>query len=77
MEYLWMLLVVTTLVVYPVVLMRSAVKGKRWALETLEAMRFLGGDMMTTSVWRSLPPEPAPPVEAQTREEEERGRLVA
>ena len=77
MEYLWLLVVVLTMVVYPVVLIRSALKGKRWARETLDAMRYLGGDMMTASSWRSLPPEPVPPEEAERPEEEEAGRLVA
>jgi len=81
MEYVWWLVVVTTMVVYPVLLIRSALKGKRWALDTLEAMRYLGGDMMTTSAWRSLPPEPAPTpkkaADESAQEDAERGRLVA
>jgi hypothetical protein len=71
MEHLWLLLVVVTMVIYPVVLIRSALKGKQWALDTLEAMRYVGGDMMTTSAWRSLPPEAVRPVEPEP------GRLVA
>lgn len=54
MEYLWLLVAVITLVVYPVVLFRSAAKGRRWALETLQAMTFLGGEMSSTSAWRDL-----------------------
>lgn len=78
MEYLWWLLILLTMVVYPVVLVRSALKGKRWARETLEAMRYLGGDMMTTSAWRALPPEPERPEAPQPAQpQEEPGRLVA
>lgn len=78
MEYLWLLVVVLTMVVYPVVLIRSALAGKQWAKDTLDAMRFLGGDLMTPSAWRALPPESArrpepPPAEARP----EPGRRVA
>jgi hypothetical protein len=55
MEFLWLLLVMATMVVYPVFLIRNALKGKRWALEALEALRYIGGDM-TASGWRPLPP---------------------
>lgn len=76
MEFIWWTLILATMVVYPVFLVRSALKGKRWARETLEAMRYLGGDMMTTSAWRSLPPEREPP-EPEQQPEVEEGRLVA
>jgi hypothetical protein len=38
------------------VLLRCALRGHRWARDTLEAMRYVGGDLMTTSIWLSLPP---------------------
>ena len=78
MEYLWLLVVALTMVVYPVVLIRSALAGKRWAKDTLDAMRYLGGDLMTPSAWRALPPEPErPPVPPPAEAEQEPGRLVA
>lgn len=57
MEYLWFALIGTTLVIYPVIVLRSALRGRQWAIDTLEAMRYVGGDLMTTSAWLSLPPE--------------------
>ena len=58
MEHLlWWLLFAATLIVYPVCLVRSALRGHQWAVDTLEAMRYVGGDLMTTSVWLSVPPE--------------------
>ena len=79
MEHLWLLVVVATMIVYPVVLIRAAAKGKRWALDALEALRYVGGDLMTTSAWRSLPPErrPEEPVRHAPDDAEEPGRLVA
>lgn len=77
MEILWLLVVLVTMVVYPVFLIRAALKGKRWALEVLEAMRYVGGDA-TMSAWRPLPPERPRPAQVQTPEETpEPGRLVA
>lgn len=80
MEFVWLLLILTTMVVYLVVLIRSARKGKRWARETLEAMCHLGGDV-TMSTWRPLPrePEPEPPAEAGQEEARRQGpgQLVA
>jgi hypothetical protein len=29
-------------------------------VDTLDAMRYVGGDLMTTSAWLSLPPLPRP-----------------
>jgi hypothetical protein len=82
MAYLWWFLVFVTIVVYPAILIRGAVKGRPWALETLKAMRYLNGETM---VWRERSPEP--PVRRQTTEpgddvrelegESEPGRLVA
>ncbi|HEX7036275.1 MAG TPA: hypothetical protein VF210_10900 [Pseudomonadales bacterium] len=77
MEYLWLLVVVLTMIVYPVVLIRSALAGKQWAKDTLEAMRFLGGDLMTPSAWRALPPEPERPPAPPAEVPKEPGRLVA
>lgn len=87
MEYVWWFMVLMTLIVYPVALVRGALRGRPWALDTLKAMRYLGGDMMTYSAWRALPPEPDPPVRSETVEAEpepradeaegEPGRLVA
>jgi hypothetical protein len=53
---LWWLLIVVVMVVYPIWLVRSALRGRQWAVDTLEAMRYVGGDMMTTSAWLSLQP---------------------
>lgn len=61
---LWWSLIVVVMVVYPVWLVRSAIRGRQWALDTLEAMRYVGGDMMTTSLWLSLPREPKPDPES-------------
>ena len=83
MEFLALFLILMTMVVYPVFVVRSALKGKRWAREALEAMRYMGGEMMTTSAWRPLPPEPDPPQPEETAQalaeddEAHRGRLVA
>ncbi len=56
MEYLWWALVITATIFYPAVLLRCALRGHRWAQDTLEAMRYVGGDLMTTSAWLSAPP---------------------
>lgn len=57
---LWWLLIVVVMVVYPIFLVRSALRGRQWAVDTLEAMRYVGADMMTTSAWLALPREPSP-----------------
>jgi hypothetical protein len=44
MGLVWILFVVAVLIVYPVVLMRSAGRGRRWALDTLEAMQYMSAD---------------------------------
>lgn len=77
MEYLWLLVIVLTMVVYPVVLIRSAIAGRQWARDTLDAMRCLGGDLMTPSAWTALPPEPERPPMPPAEADPEPGRLVA
>ncbi len=57
MEYLWWLLIIATMVGYPLLVVRCALRGHQWARDTLEAMRYVGGDLMTTSTWLSLPPQ--------------------
>jgi hypothetical protein len=57
---LWWLLIAVVMIVYPIWLVRSALRGKQWAVDTLDAMRYVGGDLMTTSAWLSLPPLPRP-----------------
>lgn len=56
--FLFAVVMVVVMVIYPLWVLRSALRGRQWAKDTLEAMRYVGGDMMTTSVWLSLPPEP-------------------
>ena len=56
MEYVWWALVVTATIIYPAVLLRCALRGHRWAQDTLAAMRFVGGDLMAPSTWLALPP---------------------
>jgi hypothetical protein len=75
MEFLWLLLVMATMVVYPVFLIRSALKGKRWALEALEALRYIGGDM-TASAWRPLPPAGEREARARAAQQGEAQRLT-
>lgn len=57
MDVLWWLLIAATVVGYPLLLVRCALRGHQWARDTLEAMRYVGGDLMTSSTWLSLPPE--------------------
>ena len=57
MEYLWWLLIVAVMVGYPLFVVRCALRGHRWARDTLEAMRYVGGDLLTGSTWMALPPE--------------------
>tara|TARA_Y100001933_G_scaffold254788_1_gene296956 strand:- start:1265 stop:1480 length:216 start_codon:yes stop_codon:yes gene_type:complete len=56
MAYVWWALVILATVIYPAVLLRCALRGHRWARDTLEAMRYVGGDLMTSSAWLALPP---------------------
>ncbi len=82
MEYLWWFMVFLTMIVYPVMLVRGALKGRPWALETLKAMRYLGGETMA---WRALPDQTPPPARRPGRKApdtaqdvaDEPGRLVA
>lgn len=66
MDSLWLVVILVTMLVYPIVLVRAALRGRQWALDTLEAMRFVGGDLMTTSAWLALPREPADVSEARS-----------
>lgn len=57
MDGWWLLPIVLIVMGYPVILVRGAMRRRQWALDTLEALRYVGGDLMTTSAWLALPPE--------------------
>ncbi len=60
METFWLVVVAVTMVAYPVFLVRSALRGRRWAMETLEAMRYLEGHL-TATTWRAPEDREEPP----------------
>lgn len=57
MATLGMLLIIATVLIYPLIVVRAALRHRQWALDTLQAMRYVGGDLMTTSAWLAMPPE--------------------
>ncbi len=71
METLWLVVVAVTMVAYPIFLVRSALRGRRWAMDTLEAMRYLEGHL-TATTWRP----PGDQEERPSREAQESARSL-
>ena len=54
----WLLPICLIVIGYPVILVRGALRRRQWALDTLEALRYVGGDLTSTSAWLAIRPHP-------------------